>query len=194
MWSFKHSSCCSLWLPEKVREKIPERFQRQHDPPEQLHGSWGQTHHPSVTGARGKLMGFNKSSPCKLLESRTPLCLPLSQTTACPSNISKAVRCVGILQVPLGTLAELMHNPWWAATLLLSSSNQAILSTTTVEGGMKTTEGLHQNWYYPSCKVYWFPHWELPPLRHNLYMCLYDKELTAGTNEHGKIPHGSRKK
>lgn len=31
-------------------------------------------------------------------------------------------------------------------------------------------------------------------MSHNLYMRFYEKELTPGTNAHGKTLHGSRKK
>lgn len=139
-------------------------------------------------------MGFNGPFHCKLLESRAPLCSPLPQSAACLPISSKAARGMGLLEVPLGAQTGFwLHNLWWAATLPFFSNNLAILSTTTAEGGTKITQSLHQDRQYPSCKIHWLPHWELPLLSHNLYMCFYKKELTPRTNTHGKIHHGSWK-
>lgn len=61
---------------------------------------------PSVTGAQGKPMGFNRPFHYKLLESRDPLCPPLPQSAACLPNSSKAIKGVGLPDVPLGAQAQ----------------------------------------------------------------------------------------
>lgn len=99
-----------------------------------------------------------------------------------------------LLEVPLGAQAGFwLHEPWWAATSSFSSNMLSVLSMTTAEGRTKITQSLHQDGII-SCKIYWLSHWELPLLSQNRYMSFCEKGLTPGTNAHGKIHHGSRKK